>query len=780
MQVGGSATRIPPMTLPPGTRLGPYEIVATLGAGGMGEVYRARDARLGREVALKVLPSEVATSPDRLRRFEQEARAASAISHPNLLTVFDIGEQDGVRFLVTELLEGETLRDLLERGPTSAAKALELTAQFARGLAAAHERGIVHRDLKPENLFLTRDGHAKILDFGLAKVLEPTAPQELATQVGGFPTRHPPHPQHPPDARQETAPGLVFGTVAYMSPEQVRGRPADARSDLFSLGVVLLEMLTGRPPFRRDSAAETMAAILKEEPPRLSTSGVQLPPALERVVRRLIAKVPAERYPTARALLADLEGPAAAHGSGISGVSGGAGGASAASRSAGFGSSAGFAGSGSSGIRLAAAPPSIAVLPFADMSPARDQDYFCEGMAEELIHALARLPGLRVASRTAAFQFKGHAGDMRAVGDRLGVESVLEGSVRKAGERLRITLQLVDVASGYQQWTGRYDRDLADVFAVQEEIAVAVAQALRGVLAEIERKASAPAPTHSVEAYECYLRGRQFFSRFDRRSLHLAREMFRRAAEIDSDYALAYAGVADCAAFLFGMWRGGEAALAEADTASRRALELAPGLASTHASRALALFLDGSFDDAGVEFEVALRLDPLQFEALYFYARMRFEQGQVEEAAALFERAMGARPEDYQAPVLLGMARRALGQEAGSLEALRRGLDVVSRHVELNPDDARAYYLGGLACVRLGERERGLEWGARALELEPEEPIVIYNVAGIYALTGESERALDCLELAMAGGWGRKDWLAQDSDFETLRAHPRFQKLVAS
>ena len=264
MQVGGSATRIPPMTLPPGTRLGPYEIVAALGAGGMGEVYRARDARLAREVALKVLPSEVATSPDRLRRFEQEARAASAISHPNLLTVFDIGEQDGVRFLVTELLEGETLRDLLERGPTSAAKALELTAQFARGLAAAHERGIVHRDLKPENLFLTRDGHAKILDFGLAKVLEPTAPQELATQVGGFPTRHPPHPPHPLDARQETAPGLVFVTVAYMAPEQVRGRPADARPDLFSRGVGLRGLLTGRPPFRRGYAPGTIAGIPKD------------------------------------------------------------------------------------------------------------------------------------------------------------------------------------------------------------------------------------------------------------------------------------------------------------------------------------------------------------------------------------------------------------------------------------------------------------------------------------------------------------------------------------
>lgn len=744
------------MTLSPGTRLGRYEIVAALGAGGMGEVYRARDARLGRDVALKVLPGEVAADPDRLRRFEQEARAASAISHPNLLAVFDIGEQEGVRFLVTELLEGETLRDLLERGPLGAARALELTAQFARGLAAAHERGIVHRDLKPENLFLTRDGHAKILDFGLAKVRPPTAPEELATQVGGFPTRQ------EPQGQQQTAPGLVFGTVAYMSPEQVRGRAADERSDLFALGAVLLEMVTGRPPFRRDSAAETMAAILKEEPPRLAASGLQLPPALERIARRLLAKVAAERYPTARALLADLEGATT-----------GASPASGASRS---GSSAG------SGVRFAAvaAPPSIAVLPFADMSPARDQDYFCEGMAEELIHALARLPGLRVASRTAAFQFKGHAGDMREVGDRLGVESVLEGSVRKSGDRLRITLQLVDVASGYQQWTGRYDRELADVFAVQEEIALAVAQALRGVLAEIERKASAPVPTRSVEAYECYLRGRQFFSRFDRKSLLLAREMFRRAADIDPDYALAYAGVADCAAFLFGMWGGGDEALVEADRASRRALELAPGLASTHASRGLAQFLNGHYAEAEAEFDIALRLDPLQFEALYFYARMRFEQARVEEAAALFERAMGARPEDYQAPVLLGMARRALGQEQGSLEALRRGLDVVSRHVELNPDDARAYYLGGLACVRLGDRERGLDWGARALELEPDEPIVIYNVAGIYALAGESDRALDCLERAMAGGWGRKDWLVHDSDFESLRQHPRFRAITGT
>ncbi len=720
------------MPLETGTRLGPYEIVAVLGAGGMGEVYRARDARLGREVALKVLPSDVAASPDRLRRFEQEARAASALSHPNLLAVFDIGEQGGLRYLVTELLEGETLRDRLERGPMAAGKALELVLQVGRGLAAAHERGIVHRDLKPENLFVTRDGHLKILDFGLAKVV---APEEIATQIAGTPTQ------------PRTEPGLILGTVAYMSPEQVRGQPADARSDLFAVGVILVEMITGRAAFRRGSAAETMAAILKEEPPRFSASGLQAPPSLERIVRRCLAKTPNERFPSARALVAEMESL-----------------------------------SSGSGIRMASsgsAPPSIAVLPFADMSPARDQDYFCEGMAEELIHELARLPGLRVASRTAAFQFKGHTGDMREVGERLGVESVLEGSVRKAGERLRITLQLVDVVSGYQQWTGRYDRELADVFAVQEEIALAVAQALRGVLAEIERRASRPAPTQSVEAYECYLRGRQFFYRFDKKSLLLAAQMFRRAAEVDPEYALAYAGLADCASFLHGMWLGGEEALHEADAASRRALELAPGLSSTHASRGLAHFLNRRYEEAQAEFELALQLDPTQFEALYFYARMRFEQARLEEAAELFERAMAARPEDYQSPVLLGMVRRALGQEAESLLALRRGLDVAERHVTLNPDDARAFYLGGLACIRLGERDRGLDWAARALALEADEPVVIYNVAGIYALAGERARALDCLERCMGTGFGRKEWLAQDSDFESLRGDPRFQRLIA-
>jgi TolB-like protein/Flp pilus assembly protein TadD len=721
------------MALSAGERLGPYEIVAALGSGGMGEVYRARDQRLGREVALKVLPPEVAASPDRLRRFEQEARAASSLSHPNLLAIFDIGERDGLRYLVTELLEGETLRDRLDRGPMSATKALELVLQLGRGLAAAHERGIVHRDLKPENVFVTRDGHLKILDFGLAKVV---APEEISTQIAGSPTQ------------PRTEPGLILGTVAYMAPEQVRGQPADPRSDIFAVGAVLVEMVTGRAAFRRDSAAETMAAILKEEPPRFSASGLQAPPSLERIVRRCLAKSPSARYPSARALVAELDNL-----------------------------------SSSSGIRQAAsgtAPPSIAVLPFADMSPARDQDYFCEGMAEELIHELARLPGLRVASRTAAFQFKGHAGDMREVGERLGVESVLEGSVRKSGERLRITLQLVDVASGYQQWTGRYDRELADVFAVQEEIALAVAQALRGVLAELERKASRPAPTQSVEAYECYLRGRQFFYRFDKKSLLLGAQMFRRAAEIDPEYALAYAGLADCAAFLHGMWMGGEEALAEANAASRRALELAPSLSSTHASRGLAHFLSRRYDEAQAEFETALQLDPTQFEALYFYARMRFEQARLEQAAELFERAMQARPEDYQSPVLLGMVRRALGQEDESLLALRRGLDVAERHITLNPDDARALYLGGLACVRLGERERGLDWATRALQLEPDEPVVVYNVAGIYALAGEKEKALDCLERCMGTGFGRKEWLAQDSDFESLRGDPRFQRLIAS
>src|SRR5688572_28483278 len=450
------------MPLTPGTRLGPYVVVAPLGAGGMGEVYRARDPRLGREVAIKVLPAAVAGDASRLERFATEARAAAALNHPNILSVHDVSAT-GTPFVVFELLEGETLRERAA-GELSPRQAVDYACQIARGLAAAHDKGVTHRDLKPDNVFVTRDGQVKILDFGLARLAE--AP--VASMLSAAPTR------------EQTSPGTVLGTTGYMAPEQVRGLPADHRADIFALGVLLYEMLTGQRAFQRHSTAETQAAVLRDDPPP-APPGRPLAPALDRLVRRCLAKQPEDRFQSARDLVFALE----AVGSG----------------------------SDPAAIPAEALVPSIAVLPFVDMSPGRDQDYFCEGLADELINALTRLQGVRVTSRTSSFQFRGTAVDVRTIGERLRVRTVLEGSVRKAGDRLRIMVQLVNAEGGYHLWSERYDRELKDVFEIQDEIAQSVARALSVVLSEKELDALQRRPTSSLEAYDFYLKGRRLLTR---------------------------------------------------------------------------------------------------------------------------------------------------------------------------------------------------------------------------------------------------------------------------
>ena len=426
------------MTLPSGTRLGPYEVLSPLGAGGMGEVYRARDARLGREVAIKVLTERLVGDREHAARFEREARAVAAVSHPNILAIHDFGEQDGLFYAVTELLEGETLRQRIVRERLAWRRAVEIATAVAEGLAAAHGRGMVHRDIKPENIFVTSDGLVKILDFGLARPPVVTPEDQTAT----------------PTESVQTAAGSVLGTVGYMSPEQVSGELADARGDIFSLGCVLYEMLMGRRAFIGSSPGQTMAAILRDQPPEIAASGVQMPEGLDRIVTRCLEKTPSERFQSARDLAFALRGldRAGAQSGPVGGVASGAARALAESAEA-----------------------SVAVLPFRNMSADPEAEYFSDGVTEEIISVLSQMANLRVAARTSCFAFKGKDTDVRHIGRELGVRTVLEGSVRQAGRRLRVTAQLIDVDTGYHLWSQRYDREMEDVFAVQDEIARAIA-----------------------------------------------------------------------------------------------------------------------------------------------------------------------------------------------------------------------------------------------------------------------------------------------------------------
>lgn len=712
-----------------GTTLGPYQIVSPLGTGAMGEVYRARDSRLGREVAIKILTA--APGGDRMARFEREARATAILAHPNIVTIFDVGTQDDMPFLVSELLEGQTLRERLAAGPLDPDEAITLALQLVRGVSAAHALRIVHRDLKPENLFITRDGTLKILDFGLAKL------KSDSLNTPDLSTAH------------MSQPGSLIGTPAYMAPEQLRGEPVDERADIFAIGAIIYEMVSGKRPFLRSSTAETFAAVL-HQPALPLEARVPLPPTLERLITKCLEKDPSERYQSASDLdfglalvLGELKRP------------------------------------GERQFVQAEGPlgASIAVLPFMDMSPARDQDYLCDGIAEELINSLTHIEGLRVVARSSSFQFREPALDIRAVGTRLGVSAVLEGSVRKAGERLRVTVQLIDVASGYHRWSQRYDRNVEDLFAVQDEIAETVVTALGGILSSEEKRALRR-PETAMEGYEYFLRGRQLLHREGRVNVETARTMFERSIEIDPDYSPAYAGLADAYSWIYEWWGGSIADYEAADQASRKALELSPDLAEAHSSRGFVLSLRRRYPEAEVEFQEALRLNPNSFDAHYLYARTCFAWGHIEQSAELFRRAADVREEDFQSLMLLAQSLRKLGRFEEAQTANREGLRRAERRLELDPTDLRALSLGAGSLEDEGQRERAIQWAKRAVELYPDDAGVLINGACLRARMGLTEEALDLLEYTFSKGWGKRDWIEHDPDYDSLRDHPRFQALL--
>jgi serine/threonine protein kinase/tetratricopeptide (TPR) repeat protein len=706
-----------------------YLFEREVGRGGMATVYLAQDLKHNRAVAIKVLHPYLAVNlgPE---RFLREIQIAAQLQHPHIVPLYDSGQASELLYYVMPYVEGESLRQRLEREKQLPLEdAIHLGRAVLAALDYAHRHQVVHRDIKPENVML-HEGEAMVTDFGIAKAVTAAAADTL------------------------TQTGATVGTPAYMSPEQASGAiELDGRSDVYSLACVLYEMLSGRTPFVGPTAQSIIAQCFTTAPSSLRTAGNGVPEWADQAILKALAKEPGSRFATAAAFSLALKAPGAA-------------------------TTPPGATTATPAPQTGAVAKSIAVLPFVNMSADPENEYFTDGIAEEIINALTKVQALRVASRTSSFAFKGKNQDIRKVGEQLNVGTVLEGSVRKAGTKLRVTAQLVSVTDGYHLWSERYDRELQDVFAIQDEIAGNIVRALRVVLSDAEKRAIEKAPTDNVQAYDYYLRGRQFFHQFRRTGIQFARRMFERALEIDPGYVLAYAGAADCCSFLYMYWDASKANLETADGYSRKALDLDPESAEAHASRGLAESLSKRYEEAEREFATAIRLNPKLYEAHYFYGRTSFQQAKFAEAVQHFEEASRVRPEDYQAAMLISMPYSGLGRQAEAQAALRHGLQVIEKHLELNPDDVRALYLGGIALAQVGERERALDWAARALALDSEDSGVLYNVACVKALAGLKEEGFVCLEKAIRNGFGHREWLENDSDLESLREDPRFQVLL--
>ncbi len=752
------------------TNLSHYRIISKIGAGGMGEVYLAQDTKLDRKVAIKLLTEEFSRDPDKLKRFVQEARAASALNHPNILTVYEIGEADGKNYIATEYIGGKTLREHLStKEPMPLKTILKIAIQVAEALAAAHQAGIIHRDIKPENIMIREDGYAKVLDFGLAKLAEPVA------------------------ADIHTTPGMIMGTVRYMSPEQARGREVDTRTDIFSLGVVLYELLTCRQPFTGETNSHAIIEILEKEPPPLPEASLQIPPDLKMITMHALEKDADRRYQTAPILIGDLralrkrlefeeelERTTTADGDD----------------------------NNETQIfhadTLATPENTIAVLPFVNMSRGKDGDYFSDGLAEELLNVLSKIRGLRVAARTSAFSFKGKQTTIAEIGRALNVVSVLEGSIRTSGNRVRISVQLVKVADGYHLWTQTYDRMMDDIFAVQDDIAQSVVEELRvRLLGEAPGADTAAKVMHEVaeaakgraanpEAQRLMLLGRYFLDRLTREDTAKAIVYFREALALDPEYALCWTEIGRAHSIEAGrFWVPVSEGFDLARASAKRALAIEPDLAEAHALLGrVQITYDFDLSGAEISYRHALDLAPGSSAVLDGASVLAYKMGRLDEALELGRRVLVQDPLSASFWHNLGLTCHAAGLLSESERAFQRAVELVPQRfvsgallalvmmdqgrtgealeqATLEPDEF--WRLWALAIINHAAGQKGESDAAlRKLITEYTEGNA-YQIAEVHSMRGEKAKAFDWLESAVN---------ERDAGVTHAKGNPRFRPLI--
>jgi serine/threonine protein kinase/Flp pilus assembly protein TadD len=729
-----------------GRTISHYNVLEKLGGGGMGVVYKARDTRLGRSVALKFLPDDISQDPQAIERFRREARAASSLNHPNICTIHDIGEFEGRPFMAMELLEGQTIKHRISGKTIEIAELLEIGIQIANGLDAAHSKGIVHRDIKPANIFLVERGQAKILDFGLAKLTP--AVQRAAELMGGASMQTVTHVVH---GEQLTSPGSSMGTIAYMSPEQARGEELDARSDLFSLGVVLYEMATGSVPFPGATAAVIFDGILHSLPVPVRELNARLPLAMESILGKALEKDPDLRCQTAAELRADLK---------------------RLSRD--------IESTRRAATEKGALPSkrkSVAVLYFENQSGAKEDEYFRDGITEDIVTELSKIAQLEIFPRSEMLAFRDKPVTALQVGQQLDAGYVLEGSIRRAGNRVRITAQLVEVATRHSVWAERYDRQLEDVFAIQEEIARSIAQALRITLTPQEEKTIARRPTENPQAYDFYLRGRSYARR---ENLDYGLQMFEQAIQLDPNFALAHAGIAHLCGLVYEIREQNPKWIERGLAACDRATALAPDLPEVLIARARICYAQKKYEETALLAWRAIERKPDCEGSWNMLGRAYFSCGRNEDAAALTERAIEANGDDYNTYIPFGRALERLGRKEEAERVRQRFLKVLRQQLELVPEDVRArILLANNLASSPPDTDESIRHLQTAIALRPGDPNTLYNAACTYGVLGRKTEALDTFKKAVASGYSNLNWAAKDSDLDCLRDDPEFQKLVS-